>query len=76
MRTRNCVTESRYVDIQNDDKLIYEAVVKLTETDVVKQADDRQKVVLGMELREAKNELEIANGKIEVLKALLEIYRE
>jgi hypothetical protein len=64
------------VDIQNDDKLIYEAVVKLTETDVVKQADDRQKVVLGMELREAKNELEIANGKIEVLKALLEIYRE
>jgi hypothetical protein len=64
------------VDIQNDDRLIYESAVKLTVAATVKQVDDRQKVVLGMELREAKNELEIANGKIEFLKGLLEIYRE
>ena len=47
----------------------------LVETDGVKKADDGQKVVPGMELRETKNELEIVNEKIERVKAFLEICR-
>jgi hypothetical protein len=42
----------------------------------VKTADDRQKVVLGMELRETESKLAIAHEKIEGVKTMLEILRE
>jgi hypothetical protein len=42
----------------------------------VKTADDRQKVVLGMELRETESKLAIANERIEGVRTMLEILRE
>jgi hypothetical protein len=57
-------------------EMIDEFADKLVEAGKVKKADDRQKVVLGMELRETESKLAIANEKIEGVRTMLEILRE
>jgi hypothetical protein len=50
--------------------------VRISELEEVKRVDDRQKVVLCMELRETESKLAIANGKIEFAKAMMEIRQD
>ena len=63
-------------ELRLQSEMIDELADKLVEAGKVKKEDDRQKVVLGMKLRETESKLAIANEKIEGVNTLLEICRE
>jgi len=63
-------------ELRLQSEMIDELADKLVEAGKVKKVDDRQKVVLGMKLRETESKLAIANEKIEGVNTLLEICRE